>query len=137
MASPDTWIGSAPAARWRSISPRPMSVSPHCRWCAYLRKALPLRPQGRDAAGQWQLRPFIRSSRASGVDMTELLSPSVSFVIPAYNEESNIEEVVRRSIKVLDSMPAAGEIVVVNDGSQDNSADILARLSAEFPDRIR
>jgi glycosyltransferase involved in cell wall biosynthesis len=63
--------------------------------------------------------------------------PTVSFVIPAYNEEANIEEVVRRSLIVLDQCASDGEVVVVVDGSLDSTASIVARLVDEFPGRLR
>jgi glycosyltransferase involved in cell wall biosynthesis len=47
----------------------------------------------------------------------------ISVVIPVYNEEKTIEELVRR---VLD-VPIAKEIIIVDDGSADATRDILAR----------
>jgi undecaprenyl-phosphate 4-deoxy-4-formamido-L-arabinose transferase len=63
--------------------------------------------------------------------------PSVSFVIPAYNEEANIEEVVRRSFAVLDSYCSGGEVVVIDDGSRDSTGTILSRLVPDFQNRLR
>jgi len=48
----------------------------------------------------------------------------VSVLIPAYNEESTLEEVIRRVGE--QSFPM--ELVVVDDGSQDGSAALLERL---------
>jgi dolichol-phosphate mannosyltransferase len=50
-------------------------------------------------------------------------------VIPAYNEESTIEDVVRFSIKYAD-------ICVVNDASKDRTPEILSSLQKEFPDKL-
>jgi glycosyltransferase involved in cell wall biosynthesis len=53
----------------------------------------------------------------------------LSVVIPAYNEESTIEAII---LKVREAALPAGlsrEIVVVNDGSKDGTAEILNRLS--------
>jgi glycosyltransferase involved in cell wall biosynthesis len=47
----------------------------------------------------------------------------VSFLIPAYNEAATIEEVLDR----IDALGLDRQIVVVNDGSTDGTADLLAR----------
>jgi glycosyltransferase involved in cell wall biosynthesis len=48
----------------------------------------------------------------------------LSVLIPVYNEERTLEEVVRRVCAV----PHAKEIILVDDGSQDRSREILTRL---------
>jgi glycosyltransferase involved in cell wall biosynthesis len=50
----------------------------------------------------------------------------VSAVIAAYDEESTVEEIIRR----VAALPVRTEIVVVDDGSRDGTAEVLARLSA-------
>jgi len=52
------------------------------------------------------------------------MAPSLSFVLPAFNEAENIEESVRQGVRALDRLASAGrlsawEIVVVDDGSTD------------------
>ncbi len=56
---------------------------------------------------------------------------SLSLVLPAYNEEANIEIVVRRALDILPEYTEGFEIIVVNDGSRDNTRDIINRLSKE------
>jgi len=56
---------------------------------------------------------------------------SLSLVLPAYNEEGNIEFVVRRAIEVLPAIVDDFEIIVVNDGSRDATPEIIDRLAAE------
>ncbi|HXG52122.1 MAG TPA: glycosyltransferase family 2 protein [candidate division Zixibacteria bacterium] len=51
----------------------------------------------------------------------------LSVLIPVYNEERTLEEVVRR----VKAFPAPKEIIVVDDGSQDRSREILARMQQE------
>ncbi len=55
----------------------------------------------------------------------------LSVVMPAHNEEANIEVVVRRCLEVLPSLVSSFEVVVVNDGSCDATGQILDHLSAE------
>jgi len=57
----------------------------------------------------------------------------VSIVMPAYNEEANIEDTVRRCLATLDRMGLEGEVVVTDDGSKDRTGEILARLREEDP----
>ncbi len=60
----------------------------------------------------------------------------LSLVLPAYNEDANIEYVVRRAIAVLPAFADTIEIIVVDDGSRDKTAAIAARLAAA-DDRVR
>lgn len=60
-------------------------------------------------------------------------TPSISVVAPAYNEQEVIEEFHRRVSAVLSSLGSAHEIVLVNDGSRDNTLAILHALQAADP----
>jgi glycosyltransferase involved in cell wall biosynthesis len=62
--------------------------------------------------------------------------PSVSLVIPMFNEEENIEHAVDFAVDALERHAGDYEIVVVDDASEDRSAEIVARLAAANP-RIR
>jgi len=53
--------------------------------------------------------------------------PSLSIVVPVYNEEEALPEFQRRLAAVLDAF-AAAEIIYVNDGSADGSLSVLAQL---------
>ncbi|QYK54825.1 MAG: glycosyltransferase family 2 protein [Fimbriimonadaceae bacterium] len=54
--------------------------------------------------------------------------PDVTVIIPALNEERTIEEVVRR---VLD-VPMTKQVIVVNDGSDDRTLEILREFGQEI-----
>jgi glycosyltransferase involved in cell wall biosynthesis len=56
--------------------------------------------------------------------------PLVSVVVPAYNEEATLESVLRRVLAI----PVRMELVVVDDGSQDSTPQILTRLADELPE---
>jgi len=46
-------------------------------------------------------------------------------VIPVYNEEENLEELVRRAVSTCDGLGCAYEIILVNDGSHDRSEEMI------------
>ena len=51
-----------------------------------------------------------------------------SIIIPVYNEEENIEVFYNRLIKVLKNLHKSYEVIFVNDGSTDNSLNILKKI---------
>jgi glycosyltransferase involved in cell wall biosynthesis len=51
----------------------------------------------------------------------------LSILVPVYNEERTLEEVVRR----ISAVPRPKEIIIVDDGSKDRSREILTRLQKE------
>ena len=55
--------------------------------------------------------------------------PEISIVIPVHNEAQNIEFLVKRIIKSMESI-VNYEIVMVNDGSSDNTEEIIKSLLA-------
>jgi glycosyltransferase involved in cell wall biosynthesis len=57
----------------------------------------------------------------------------VSVVAPVYNEAEGIEQVVRYWADVIRKNSLPCEIVLANDGSTDNTLEILERLSTEIP----
>jgi glycosyltransferase involved in cell wall biosynthesis len=60
----------------------------------------------------------------------------LSIVLPAYNEEANIEAAVSGATSVASRHCTDHEIIVVDDGSADMTAAIVAKLAVEDP-RIR
>jgi glycosyltransferase involved in cell wall biosynthesis len=57
----------------------------------------------------------------------------VSLVIPAYNESANLLPLVDACEKAVSSVDGSHEIVIVDDGSTDDSARLLSKLEAERP----
>lgn len=53
-------------------------------------------------------------------------------IIPTYNEKENIELIIRA---VFD-LPKAFDILIVDDGSPDGTAEIVRQLYGEFPDSL-
>ena len=62
--------------------------------------------------------------------------PEVSIVIPVYNEELNLPELVRRCVAACDQLPQSYEILLVDDGSRDSSAELIDRAVKDHPGKI-
>ena len=54
----------------------------------------------------------------------------LSIIVPVFNEEESIEEIIKRIENV--SIGIEKEIIVVNDGSYDETKDVLERLKRKF-----
>ncbi|TWT44146.1 Undecaprenyl-phosphate 4-deoxy-4-formamido-L-arabinose transferase [Phycisphaerae bacterium RAS1] len=62
------------------------------------------------------------------------LSPlSITLFFPCYNEEANVERVTRAALEVAQTMTRDYEVLIVNDGSKDRTAEIADRLARELP----
>ena len=62
--------------------------------------------------------------------------PSISLVLPAYNEADNIEPMVAEAVPALEAVtedPADYEIIVVDDGSADDTAGATRRAMEKNP----
>jgi glycosyltransferase involved in cell wall biosynthesis len=66
----------------------------------------------------------------------ELLLESVTVVLPAHNEEENLAEAVREAIAATEPVSRRQEIIVVDDGSHDATAEIATAL-AVMDSRVR
>lgn len=55
----------------------------------------------------------------------------ISFVIPVYNEEDNLEELTQRIQDATAPLNKKAEIVFIDDGSTDNSPDILENIRTQ------
>lgn len=62
--------------------------------------------------------------------------PSLSVVIPAYNEEANVADALKRVSDVLQTLNLDYEIILVNDGSRDRTGEIAKSLIGQLP-RLR
>lgn len=59
--------------------------------------------------------------------------PTISIIAPVYNEEPVLPELYRRVSAIMDNLGEPWELVLVNDGSRDHSAEIIADLHAKDP----
>ncbi len=63
--------------------------------------------------------------------------PYISLVIPVHNEEEVLEELYHRLTSSLDKIGKPFEIILINDGSTDKSAQLLQQLHERRPEQIR
>lgn len=56
--------------------------------------------------------------------------PRFSIIAPVFNEEGNLPELYRRIKETMDATGEPWELVLVNDGSRDRSAEIMRELHA-------
>ncbi|MCB9907826.1 MAG: glycosyltransferase family 2 protein [Planctomycetes bacterium] len=68
---------------------------------------------------------------AVAADSNPRVTPGITLVIPAFNEENGIEGVIRRLFGLPWTEPF--ELIVVNDGSTDGTSRVIGRLVQEFP----
>ncbi len=55
--------------------------------------------------------------------------PSISIFFPCYNDAGTIGELVKTAFQVLKKISADFEVIVIDDGSTDNSREILKKLT--------
>lgn len=55
---------------------------------------------------------------------------------PVYCDESTVETVAKKSIKVLSDVSSIYKVIIVDDGSPDKSGEIADKLAKEYPDKI-
>ena len=61
---------------------------------------------------------------------------SLSIVVPIYNEDESLRFLVNQLLDVLRPMNESFELVLVNDGSSDNSEEVMRKLSLEVPELV-
>ena len=72
-------------------------------------------------------------------DVAATAPQSVSFVVPAYNEERRLGESLSRLVEFAARQPYSAEIIVVDDGSADRTAEIAreaAQRAGDVPVRL-
>ncbi|GAA3225471.1 glycosyltransferase [Actinocorallia longicatena] len=77
------------------------------------------------------LAAFYRPPRDAGI------TPSIAIVVPAYNESSAVARTIH-SLMALEYPPHLLEIVVINDGSTDDTWDHMVEAASQYaPGRVR
>jgi len=61
------------------------------------------------------------------------METSHSFILPAYNESERLTTSLPKVLEYISKRQMAAEIIVVNDGSKDDTADVVRRFAAVHP----
>ncbi len=69
--------------------------------------------------------------------MKPFLIDELSVFFPCYNEEKNIKNTVSKAIPILQQTAAKWEIILINDGSKDNTGKVLEEIQQEYPKQIK
>jgi glycosyltransferase involved in cell wall biosynthesis len=59
--------------------------------------------------------------------------PTLSIIIPAYNETARIGPALHQVLACIHEQKWPAEVIVVNDGSRDNTAEIVREIAAKDP----
>jgi dolichyl-phosphate beta-glucosyltransferase len=60
--------------------------------------------------------------------------PTISIVIPAYEEEDRLSTPLRQIFAFVKAENLSAEVIVVDDGSKDQTAETAEKVCAEFPE---
>jgi len=71
--------------------------------------------------------------RSVALDDSLKLSPRYSIVIPAYNESTRLGATLEKVLAYVHTHEWDAEVIVVNDGSRDNTADIVRTFARKYP----
>lgn len=66
-----------------------------------------------------------------------MIDHKLSIVIPMYNEQENVEPMVKAVFESLKDYPMEWELIVANDGSIDETADKLAEKAQEYGEALK
>src|SRR4051794_39003252 len=69
-------------------------------------------------------------------EIGQRLSATLVIVMPIYNEEANITEVIASWSECLGQLGVSYQIIALDDGSRDQTHDILLQIEAAHPDTI-
>jgi glycosyltransferase involved in cell wall biosynthesis len=61
----------------------------------------------------------------------------VSVVVPLYNEEESLPELMAWIARVCDSNTLTYEVIMIDDGSSDDSWSVVERLKSEYGERLK
>lgn len=64
-------------------------------------------------------------------------TPYISIVIPVHNEQEVLEELYNRLTNTLDTLGKSYEIILINDGSTDRTAQLLQEIHSKRPQEFR
>jgi glycosyltransferase involved in cell wall biosynthesis len=69
--------------------------------------------------------------------MKNYLIDEISVFFPCYNEAKNIENTVTKAISVLNDTAKKWEIIIVDDGSKDETGNVALKIQKKYPSNIK
>lgn len=88
--------------------------------------------QGQFLAVIARIEPFLAGGQAPALETPPEAEPRISVVVPVFNEEENLPVLYARLVEVLRKL-GTYEVIFVDDGSSDGSAQIAADLERSDP----
>src|SRR5689334_367370 len=84
--------------------------------------------------GAGESRPTVTGARPDALEAARTLTPSTrrdfALVVPALDEAPVAADLVRELKRAWDEYGLEGEVIVVDDGSTDGTADVIEREAA-------
>ena len=62
------------------------------------------------------------------------MKPDLSIVIPAFDEQARLGESTGKILRFIESEKLSAEVIIVDDGSRDKTAEVAEKVCAEFPE---
>lgn len=63
--------------------------------------------------------------------------PNLSLIVPVYNEEENLPLLIEAIRAALEPLPYTWEVILVDDGSEDRSLQVITQLAEEHSEHLR
>ena len=60
--------------------------------------------------------------------------PAISIIVPAYEEQARLGDSIKQILAYIEREKLSAELIVVDDGSKDNTAEIAETTALKFPD---
>jgi len=64
------------------------------------------------------------------------IKEKVSIIMPAYNEAGHIEAGIEETVRTFNEFGCPWELIVIDDGSTDNTFEIMTGLSHKYPQQL-
>jgi len=69
-------------------------------------------------------------SEKNGIDSSHRTDLSISVFFPCYNEQDNVKRTVQNALTALENLKADFEVIIVDDGSRDDTAKVADEIAA-------
>jgi dolichyl-phosphate beta-glucosyltransferase len=83
--------------------------------------------------GRAPILSVVKEAAYAGDPCLYINNPKLSVIVPAYNEAQRIGPTLESIVKYLDARGAPYEVIVVDDGSEDNTAGLVNELAKQHP----